>query len=97
VLGDMVKTRNLGSDEANLTFHMDRIFNRSTLTQSFASSPNARLTILRGALGGIDLHVLFDTLAEMVDQGALAQGLDLPPVGALPGTKFWNYFKFVDN
>ncbi len=47
VLNEMVQYRNLGSDEANLTYHMSKIFNRVTTSQKLPTKSNAVLTVLK--------------------------------------------------
>src|SRR5262249_15848533 len=40
------KYRNLGSDEANLTYHLNGIFNRSSLLNGIPESDSATLTVV---------------------------------------------------
>lgn len=48
ILAESVKTRNLGSDEANLTFHMAKLFNRMSTSGGIPSEANATLTVVEG-------------------------------------------------
>lgn len=47
VLRDFVVFRNLGNDEANLSFHMNRVFNRVSTYGSLPSSESATVSVLR--------------------------------------------------
>lgn len=48
VRNDLAKTRNLGHDQANLTFHMNRIFTRASTSGGTPSAEVAILTLQRG-------------------------------------------------
>lgn len=48
VLNEMVKYRNLGQDESNLTMQMNKIFNRVETANGLPAKTNADLTIDRG-------------------------------------------------
>ncbi len=46
-LTTQVQTRDLGQNESNLTYHMDRIFNRYSLNGTLPTTSDAQLTVLR--------------------------------------------------
>ena len=49
ILADMVKWRNLGQEESNLTYHMNRLFNRESTSNTIPTAENTVVTVLRNS------------------------------------------------
>ncbi len=71
ILKHAVGIENLGHEDANLTYHMNRLFTRVSLSQEFPSSTSAVLTIQKTGLMGLLKKRLRDELEDQL-------GIELP-------------------
>lgn len=95
---ELLPLRNLGNAEANLTFHMNRLFHRISLFQPMPRQPNARIRGLRadGTPFECELPWIqkdFSEVANLISQAGIQftdfQSRPLPPAPALGGQSPW--------
>ncbi len=90
VLEDMVAHRDLGYDEANLTFHMNGIFTRTPLVQPLPTKTDAVLTVKRaGSQKTIKLPWIFKDLQTFIDEQSAAAFADADTtIGGIPASDY---------